>query len=145
MDKYSMKWYKFVIYVQLFLTALLNIGSAVSFFSGAQYEGNVDAVYATFSGMKTLDMLMGAASIAVAVFCVIVRQKLADFKKEGPGWYLILLGVSAAASLLYLIAGSNITGVNLMDSSSISSIAVSVVLIVVNKSYFDKRKELFVN
>ena len=145
MDKYPMKWYKFVIYVQLFLTALLNIGSAVSFFGGTQYQGNVDAVYETFPGMKTLDMLMGVASIAVAVFCVIVRQKLADFKKEGPDWYLILLGASAAISVLYLIAGTNITGINLMDSSSVSSIVVSVVLIVVNKSYFDKRKELFVN
>ncbi len=145
MDKYPMKWYKFIIYVQLFLTALLNLGSAVSYFTGNQYRGNVDAVYATFPGMKTLDTLMGVASIAVAVFGVIVRQKLAGFKKEGPRWYLILFGVSAVASVLYLIAGSNITGINLMDSSSVSSIAVSIVMIVVNKSYFDKRQELFVN
>lgn len=145
MDEYSMKWYKFIIYVQLFLSALLSVGSAASYITGAQYQGNADAVYATFSGMKTLDMFMGIANIVIAVFSIVVRQKLANFKKEGPSWYLILFGASAAVTLIYLIVGTNITGINLIDSSSVTSIVMSAVLIAINKSYFDKRKELFVN
>ena len=145
MKEYSMKWYKFIIYVHLFFTALRSIGSAYVFFSGSLYQGNANAVYAAFSGMKTLDMLMGIINIGIAVFCIIVRQKLANFKKEGPDWYLTLIGLSLATSIMYIGMASIITGINLMNSSIVPSIVEIIVLLVANRIYFDNRKELFVN
>lgn len=144
-EQYPMKWYKFVIYVQLFLSAIVSIYNAGTFLSGWHYQGSADAVYAAYAGMKALDIAMGIISIGQAGFSIIVRQRLAKFRQEGPRWYLILLGVSAATTILYLFIGSGLVGMYLFDYTTVVEIVGSVVMIVLSKIYFDKRKELFVN
>lgn len=52
---------------------------------------------------------------------------------------------SLAANLVYLILVSILTGIFLLDASTIGSIIGNVIMIVVNWIYFQKRTSLFIN
>lgn len=141
-----MNWYKFLIYCALFLGALSNAYTGVQMLTGSQYGDMSAAVYSYFSSLKTIDMIMGIACIGLAVLAIIVRQKLAGFKSDGPKMLLLLYVVSVAVSLGYALLVMAIVGSDVIDFSTIApTLAVSVAMIFVNKTYFDKRQHLFIN
>ena len=147
-DARGMKWFKFIIYFQLFASAVLNTISAITFLTGAHYQGMADQVYSYFHGLKGLDVFYGILLLALAGFAIFVRQRLAKFRRNGPLLYYVLMIVSIVVSFIYLIAGSSILHVSLgevMDASSLASIVTSIVMLVVNIIYFKKRADLFVN
>lgn len=142
-----MKWYKFLIYVTLVLTCISNIFIGVQTIMGYQYiYDGVDMseqVYAQYGGMQIVDIVYGLALVAMGVLAFIVRQKLAHYRKDGPKSLLILYGVSFALSVVYLIVVTLITGINLLDVSLVTNLIVTIVMMIVNKIYFDKRMHLF--
>lgn len=144
-----MKWYKFLIFFALWANAILNILTGITHLSGMTYAAagvTAKEVYAYFGqGLHVLDIAMGVIMIALGVFSIIVRFQLAGYKKQGPKMLLVLYGVSLVVSILYSIIASAMTSVNVVDSSSISSLVVSVVMIFVNYIYFKKRAHLFCN
>ena len=114
--------------------------------TGSQYGDMSATVYSYFSSLKTIDMIMGIACIGLAVLAIIVRQKLAGFKSDGPKMLLLLYVVSVAVSLGYALLVMAIVGSDVIDFSTIApTLAVSVAMIFVNKTYFDKRQHLFIN
>jgi heme/copper-type cytochrome/quinol oxidase subunit 2 len=142
----SMKWYKFVIYVQLFLSAIMNVANAVMYFSGSHYDGMAQQVYLYFgNGLKMTDLMMGIVSFVLAALAIVVRQKLKNYKTDGPKWYINYLALSIIVSVVYIILVYMITGVMSLDSSIAAQLAVSLVLLFANKKYFDNRKHLFIN
>ena len=145
----SMKWYKFVIWVQLFLGALMNLGTGIRYLSGMAYGDVSSTVYYIYGGLKPLDILMGALSIAAAVLAILVRQSLAHYKKSGPGMYYIYWIFGIAYNVIYLL-GLVLVGVFDVVGTQIGfplggTIAASVVMLVLNIVYFTKRMDLFVN
>ncbi len=142
-----MKWYKFVIYFQLFSSALVNIISGVSFCTGLYYGGGDAAthVYAYYGSLRWIDLFMGICSFALAAMAIVVRQKLKNFKKNGPEQYLLLLILGVLIQAEYAILASLIIGEMVLNTSIIVQIATSVALIFANKKYFDNRRHLFVN
>lgn len=154
-DAYPMKWFKFVIYFQLFLSAIFCVINSITYFTGAHYGDSDDAefVYDFYgSSLKTCDMIFGVVYLFLAVYIIFTRFQLAKFKKYAPMFYLVSCGVSIAASILYLIMASSATKIEISTllsgstgSSYITSLVTSIVLIVANKIYFDKRAALFVN
>ncbi len=148
----GMKWFKFIIWVQLFLSALMLAASSIMLFTGARYMTEYgsarDLVYLFFPGLQAVDVLFAVAFLALAIWCIVVRMGLAKFKKGAPTQYLVLLGVNIAAQILFAVATSAVTNVGIfdvMDPSSLSQVVVSVVMIFVNKVYFDKRAYMFTN
>lgn len=142
-----MKWYKFVIYVQLFLSAILNMFNAASFCTGLQYgsRSGAEQVYAYYGGLKWLDILMGLCSFALAVLAIVVRQKLYHYKMDGPKWYIKLLVLDFILSLAYIILAYMLTRIVALDASMMIQLVISAALILANKKYFDNRMDLFVN
>ena len=148
----GMKWFKFIIWVQLFLSALSLLGLGGMLFTGAQYAteyGNArDLVYAFFRELQTVDLIFAVVYVALAACCIVVRMNLAKFKKGAPTQYLALLGAVVVVTVLYVAALMAITHVGIegaMDASSATQIVASIVMIVLNKIYFDKRAYLFTN
>lgn len=144
----GMGWHKFLIYFSLWASAVLNLFGGVSTMTGASYGEMKELVYTVFSSLKALDMVYGLCLIALAVLCVVTRFQLAGFKKLGPQ---LLIGVYAANLILsigYIVANSAILQVSvgeLLNSSMVSSLAASAVMMVVNYTYYKKRADLFVN
>lgn len=152
--QFPMKWYKFLINFALIFGAVINLATGILYLTGEIYalqsttSGIIvtsDLVYAVFDGVQTLDIIMGVVMIALAIFAIYTRMCLAKFKSNGPMCLYILYGVGAAGSLLYNVAVMAVTDLDVFDAASITSIAMSAVMIALNCAYFNKRKSLFVN
>lgn len=141
-----MNWYKFLIYVALFLGAISNAYAGIQLITGGQYQDMASWVYLYYPSLKMIDVVIGIVSIALAIFAIVVRQKLANFQSDGPKMLLMLYIGSIAMSVIYLILVAGVVGSGIVDASTmIPSLAVSVVMVIVNKMYFDKRQHLFIN
>jgi uncharacterized membrane protein len=142
-----MKWYKFLIFFALWAGALLDLFSGVSTLTGMPYTAQgvtPKQVYGYFgAGLHILDVVVGILMIGLAVFAIVVRFRLSGYKKDGPKLLLLLYGVSAVVSLVYTFAAGAITSTNIFETSTVTNLAVSVVMIIVNRIYFQKRSHLF--
>lgn len=158
----QMMWFKFVIYVQLFLSALSCLGTIVICAGEISDLNSVLSYYSYYSDLNdmlrsciTLDTVFIVVNVALAVLAIFVRFRLAKFRQNGPMLYLLYLAVTAATSLIYAIIYNVICaqinswfGYALIEYSiatTITSVITSVVMIVLNHIYFQKRRELFIN
>ena len=154
-----MKWFKFLIYFEMWASALLNIISGITAFLGKNYGADSDMIYSMFAGLKVADVVFGAVEILFAVYIIYVRFQLAGFKKNAPGKLLIVYAAPLIASAVYLVVffilvynGVSAMGGSLFDvvdvstfSSMVGSIIGTAIMILLTKTYFDKRKHMFVN
>lgn len=146
-----MKWYKFVIYVQLFLTGLAALGSGFAALTGSMYgQDNASAVYGLYPSLKVADIFIGIVWIAYAVFAVfIVRSQLVKYKSSAIMSLLICYGLSPLINTIHLIIQTSIVGISLDDLGGASQIIGQwigmIVVIVLSYIYFNKRKHLFTN
>ncbi len=140
-----MKWFKFMIYFGLWAAAVVYVLNAFNMFSGRVYAGMADQVYSAYPVMKPIDMAMGVLYIGLAVLAIVARFALAKYKKSGPGLFIAYYAGGAVLSALYAVAASLVIGQPAFNLSSIVSLALSVVMIILNIIYFSKRKNLFVN
>lgn len=146
-NTYPMKWHKFLMVI-LILGGLLTIANGINLLLGSEYLGNgMDAsrVYSIFPGLKSCDTFYGIALIALGVFEFIVRSRLNQYRQNGPKSLQTMYILSIVATLIYLAWASSATNINLLNSSSIGSLGASVLLLIINKIYYSKRIDLFVN
>ena len=141
----GMKWFKFIIYFQLWAGMLVNLVTAGKYFTGAYYEGNAEMVYRFFPALQPLDIIMGVVCLALAVYAVVVQRALAKFRAKGPMMYYLIYIVSTAGTVLYLLIGSIILGQSAFTAETAGSFLGALVMIFINIPYFNNRKHLFVN
>ncbi len=147
-EQYPMKWHKFLIYFSLWVSALVTLSAAGQFFSGSHYNGLADAVYAKYgSSLKTLDLLMGMASIFLAVWAIYTRFQLAGYKSGAPAKLMLLYAISLIVSVLYMIFACSISGLSFsaLLEDSVGTLIGNGLMMFINKVYYDKRSVLFVN
>lgn len=145
--EFSMKWFDFVIYIQLFANAVFNLVNGVNLISGIVYTKQgikAEDVYSMYPQLSTLDKLFGVICLALAVLAIVVRQRLAKYKKDGPIMYLLFIMIQIFALGIYNVGVYMIvqTGNFAVVTGQIVGL---VILFAANKVYFDKRKSLFVN
>lgn len=146
---YPMKWYKALIYVILFLSALWYLINGVQLLAGTAYGAPSAEVYGMFPALKPLSIIMGLLYLGMAGGFLLTRQKLAGFRKDAVWWLLGLYVLDLVLSLVFGIAqwvifkDLKFAG-DILGSLLISSI-MSIVFLVLNRIYFDNREELFVN
>lgn len=145
----GMKWFKFIIYVQLIFAFLLNLFSAYRLYSGLIYfDGTRNMsfqVYSLFPSLRYVNLVFAAFSVGMAVFSIIVRQRLVKFRVKAVNHYLIFLGLNLLISLLYYGVTYLASGINTFDTELLYNITQSLALIFINVDYFRKRKHLFIN
>lgn len=155
--QYPMKWYKFLIYVSLFIGVALNAYTAFNYLAGKAYVTSdntnlTDLIYEILGGsLKTIDIIYGVALLAVAAFGIYTRFTLAQFRADGPKYLYILLALSSIIPFLkniatyMIIKGSEFSSVISTESifTSIASLCFTFVYIKLNHIYFTKRKSLF--
>lgn len=147
-----MNWFKFVIWFQLFANCVLNLITAISAITGAQYLGEAESVYAYVQGLKAVDIFYGVVLIGLAVFAIIVRTRLKNYCSNGPTLYYVMLILDVVAAVGYTLITNVVISNSVLGpyyqadyTSFISSIITTVVMLICNITYFNKRKHLFVN
>lgn len=140
-----MKWYKFIIYCQLFFSAISCLANGYYMTIGYQYGEYVSQIYTYFPGMQILDIITACFYFALAVYVIIVRHKLAKFQKSGPSLYISIYAISALAALLYTLIATLIIHSNVFSATVIGRIIANVIWLLINKKYFERRRHLFIN
>lgn len=148
--QHPMKWFKYLIYFGLFAGALVNLVNGLNMLTGDVYGEMEYIVYRMFSGLKALDVMVGLLMIALAVFSVVVRFRLAKFHKNAPKLLMALYIAAAAVTLVHAVGAQAIVSgfapKGLLDTSTeIGSIIGSIAAVIINGIYFKKRSYLFVN
>lgn len=152
-----MKWYKFLIYVQLFLGTVVALFTAVSYLRGAHWDELFELpkalMYGFFPSLRVVDIVTGILYLCMAAFCILVRQQLAHYKRNA---LKLLYGLRGLSIVTYLFWGV-LTTVVLSDTYDIGELIVALllspilssimilVLVSLEKVYFTKRQHLFVN
>lgn len=144
----GMKWYKFIIYFMLFVTAIGNFIGGFIIMGGGHYVDDYgrnfsEQIYRLFGGLKFVDFLMGVICICIGVYALIVRAKLAEFRTNAPKMFLYLYGIDIITNLLYTFMVTMVTPLTIMEVLEVESLIGSIVMIVVNKIYFENRAHLF--
>ena len=139
-----MGWYKFIIYVQLFVIAGVSLISAGLSFTGLSLGSwdEVRLIYAFIPELRTVMIVTGAIMLGIAVFAIVVRQWLAHYEQKGIIGLYVLRGLIIANNVFSTMAMTAITHTT-VSSSVVSSCIVSIVLLVIDLLYFGKRKQLF--
>lgn len=143
-----MNWYKFVIWVQLFLSCAASVITGIAMLFGGHYSANgasPQLIYLYYPGLHVVDILFGLLYIAVGVFAIYARQHLAHFQKDGPTLYYLYLIAATVTALVYAILSGIIISNFSTVTSSISTILVNGVMLVLTYMYFEKRKDMFCN
>ena len=151
----GLKWHEFMIYFVLFAGAVLTSIEAANFFQGRIYGEMRDMVYQVFPYMRLIDVSYAVFLAVMAVYRIYTRNELAGFKKGAPKKLLKLYAAAAVAPLLYLGASVTATGTfdlltqpdnaEVIIGRTLGNFIREVVMLLINKKYYDNRRELFVN
>ena len=143
-DPRGMKWFKFIIYFQLFANALLSLSNGVRLVTGLHYLGEAERVYAVFPALKTVDTLSGACSFLFAAMAIFTRMRLARFRRRAPWLYCGLLVANILDAMVYDFCVMAVTQINIWDAQTIVRPFVCLCMLIANVVYFKRRADLFV-
>ena len=146
-DRYPMKWHRFLMVIML-IGGGLAIINGISVFAGTHYRKmgfDAASVYNYYPGLKACDLLYGIAMIGLGIFEIYVRNLLNRFRAKGPKMLNRMYILSIAAEAIYLAAASSALEETVFDISNLGSLAGTAVMLVINNTYYSRRKELFVN
>ena len=142
--EYGMKWFKFTIYVQLFLSMILKVLSGVFTVTGLQFGREKELIYLFFPGLRVLGIICGSITICIALYGFHVRKRLANFRFDGPSLYYRFYWLSAINLAVYLIVGNIIAKGSLsIGSGALIQIIETVLMLIINSVYFSNRRFLF--
>lgn len=137
-----MNWYKFVIWVQLFLSALVSVVTGFLYITGLRY-GTDSFFYDWYPGARIVDIILGIVYFAMAPIAIYVRQQLVQYKKNSPfmllGYYCIQIPINLVYAFLYTL----ILGANCFNANLFGTIFGTGILCALSYVYFDKRKDYF--
>ena len=146
-----MNWHKFLAYFALWLGAVVNLGSAIQAFTGSQYKGEADRVYSLIPGLKSVDMIYAVMVFILVALQVLAAVSLIKMKKNGPLFLYLVYGMSLLSTFVYMIMINSVLSESVKDAISDlysgmgRSIATSIIMLIVNYVYYNKRKHMFVN
>ena len=141
-----MKWH-YVMLVLLALGGVFNVISGILRISGQEYAMrglDITMVYRQFPRMKVLDLFSGIAAIGMGGFQFVIFRRLGKLCQNGPILLTAFYIAYLVYSILYHAAASVSLGVSTFGSAAINLIC-TLILLFVNRSYYSKREELFVN
>lgn len=143
----SMKWFKFIVYFQLFFVAVIMLVNLVNSVTGLRYGTNASVVYLYYEELQVIDILYGILCLFFAGLAIFVQQWLIRYKSSAWVLYLFYVGVTNGVNLLYLLVTNIIIGQSIahLVGNMVGVLIVPAIYIPLNYIYFNKRRHLFVN
>ncbi len=132
-----MKWYYFLIYVDLFFNAVLHLVTAVA----APFLLQLYDIYTPGAILCTI--ITTAPSLAMCAYVLVVRSFLANYRRRGPMLYYIYLVADALIPLLILLLNALLCPA-LNQDATLSISLLNLITLALNYTYFDKRRAYFI-
>ena len=127
---------------------MVNVINAILLITGKVYGlsgGSAELVYTVFRDLKSIDVVFGVLMLGLAAFIIFTRFQLSGYKKRGPLFLYLSYGSNIVVSGIYMLAVKGVIGQSVANSGTSASMFASIVMLIINIIYFNKRKELFVN
>ncbi len=143
----GMKWYKWLINFILWLSGILNILAGISQMTGMAYEAEgltAAEVYAFFPKLESIDFIYGLGLIVLGVYAIATRYALARYKSFAPIMLYALYAVNLVGAVVYAVMVAPILQVRITKIAEIPSLIGTLVMLIINIVYFQKRADLFV-
>ena len=108
-------------------------------------------MYRSFPGLKTCDIIYGISAICIGVYEIYVRNRLHAFRKDSVKFLLLLYAATLIVNIIYVISAASVMGYSLgefmseVDTSAKLQLFRPVLFALINGSYYNKRKALFIN
>ena len=142
-----MNWYKFLIWVALPVSAVVNILGAIPYFMGTS---QTEEMLAQFPALLSIDRFYGILTLGMGIIALYTRFALAGYKKNAPslivGLYVYGLVISLGYNVIVLSitqsAYSQVDGIITVMSIGIATI-INAAMVICNRIYFKNRKRLF--
>ncbi|SES93260.1 zinc-ribbon domain-containing protein [Pseudobutyrivibrio sp. C4] len=141
----GLKWANFLGYFALWAGALGNLVVGIQYITGLIYGGDADLIYDYFSGLQIIDIIYGICVIATVALSVMTALSIIKRKKQAGMLVCLNYIVQAAVVFVHTIAEAIIIHSFGGVSTAITAIIVSIVMIFVNRVYFNNRRDVFVN
>ena len=140
-----MAWHGFLCCFGLWLEAIYHALQAGWMIRGGQYYTAEiqEMAYAGLPALRALDWALAGVAGAAAVLCVLSALKLRKRRQIGPRllrWNYILL---LAGQLGFAAGRYFIIGLTPLSVSTLGPLAVYLALLLVNRSYYRRRRECF--
>lgn len=145
-----MKWYKFLTFFILPMSAFSNIASGFEsiFVSGTDTHDMSAIVDVPVTVLKKMNIFMGITAILISIFIIYTWSRLLRFKKNSLYCLSALYIANGLVNIVYALLMMALIG----DSSGLillyipfASVVSTVFLVVANTIYFKKRSDYFVN
>lgn len=145
--KYPMKWFKFLIYFALWFGGIANIVNGTQYLTGGQYGAYKSAFYTLHGSLQVLDIIVGVLMIALGIFQIYTRFRLAKFCANGPKFLLASYAANGILSVAYylLVLPYEIYEQSSLIGSIVGSVVACVLLVSLNHKYFTNRRALFIH
>ena len=141
----GLKWANFLGYFALWAGAVLNLASGIQFVTGLIYNGDASFIYDYFPGLQVLNILYGVCLLGTVALNVFAALSIIKCKKQTGLLVCLVYSAQVVLSLVYVVAGSIILSSFAGDATTIIQIVVSIVMIFVNRTYFNNRRDVYVN
>ena len=143
----GMKWYYFLVYFSLLATVILNGGTGIIQVAGIMMgeKSAVTAAYADAPMLLYVDVAYGLVCIAFGVFAFKTRQDLKAMRSKGPRELILLYGISGIMQLVYELCYVLTGAAETFDVTAFGTVIVAVIMMLINKMYFDNRRDMFTN
>lgn len=144
---WGMGWYKFVIYVQCFLSAAVSFMAACIRLTGSEFGTAAGAVYGQFPALQVLDIGDGLALLLLGALFIYTRFQLKLFTNNGRKLYLGIWEACVIVYGLHMLVAAVITGHPgyYLGPFNLVVLVVGIGIAIYNYRYFGKREELFDN
>lgn len=151
-----MKWYNFRVKFLMVIGGVSGIICGVIAASTVMYSVMAEVAAAEladaqfieyfYTGNKVFDIIFGIAFLLIGIANFTVRSRMKKFTADALKKFYIFIIAEQAVFYVYDIAFAFVTNTKLdIADTVLFSLATSVVLVVLEFDYFNKRKALFVN
>ncbi|MCD8200104.1 MAG: hypothetical protein LUD25_04025 [Coriobacteriaceae bacterium] len=151
---HKMKWYKFLIYFWLPVSIFVGILDGVFLLIGLHWNEGADilqGVSVSLGAVKTVDVVLGVLYICSGCLAWAARHTLARYRTSAINWLVLFFVCDVVLSIVYTLCLYVATGTFVQFVHTwhfvglLASALVSIIFILINQIYFDKRRDLFVN
>ncbi|MBQ5824056.1 MAG: hypothetical protein IIW48_04540 [Clostridia bacterium] len=146
-----MKWYKFDVNFLLIFSGVINIAGGLIAASCIMYSdmanfADIGFIEYYYTGNKVFDIICGVLLLILGAAELIVRSRMKKFTADALKKYYVLIIARQVFTYAYGIVFAFVTNTELnIISTVVVSFAVSLVCVMLEVYYFNKRKAMFVN
>lgn len=150
---FAVGWYYLLIYVVLFVSAIISLGTLPYYLSGGCFGKNAETWFSLYPQLHTWIYIYCGIRGFMAIWCILTRIALAHHSRYGPLMLHFLYLLNVAAPIVFMPVAYGLMGSEFSVGSAFAAIpffnyfhsGISLLILLCNIPYFIKRRSIFIH